>query len=267
MITRNHLLLTALGTGFAFSQITAFAAPIAVDSFTSSADTFLNNSNADANYGGSSIFRLGSTSGNQRLNGLLEFDLSSLPSGADIQSATLSLRINTRSSASVGVQVYRQTQDWTEGAGFASASNINAAPGGITGGNSDDASWNEATAGVAWSGDFNSTLTGTAGWGNGTDDNLIGSMAEGAGFNDPYTIDLTTTVQGWVDGTFANEGLLLTTGTASGTRTISFNSREIGNEALRPTLEVTYVIPEPGSLALAAVGSVLLLGRKRRRRN
>lgn len=69
--------------------------------------------------------------------------------------------------------------------------------------------------------------------------------------------DVTSTVQAWANGS-TNNGWALLAGSTNGWR---FGSSELGTMANRPSLEVTYVVPEPG---IGLFVLMTLLGVRRR---
>ena len=85
--------------------------------------------------------------------------------------------------------------------------------------------------------------------------------ADGAGF----TIDITTLVQGWSDGDFANYGLAINNLNPGGDGA-SFHTDNSGNINLRPLLAIDYnevAVPEPGSAILLFVSVIGMLIRRR----
>ena len=57
------------------------------------------------------------------------------------------------------------------------------------------------------------------------------------------TMDITSLVQAWTNGTFNNYGLMLySTGP---NHIISYSSRESGTASEQPKLDITYVVPTP----------------------
>jgi len=82
--------------------------------------------------------------------------------------------------------------------------------------------------------------------------------------NQWYSFDITALYNAWKAGTATNYGVLLKTGDGDGV--LAFYSSEYTTDtSLRPKLVITP-IPEPGSLALLGLGSVVALLRRRRRR-
>ncbi|TWU36173.1 Cadherin domain protein [Novipirellula artificiosorum] len=184
------------------------------------ADTYLNKDNSGFNYGTSTtliVDKSGGDIGDSRA--LLRFDLSSIPVGATITGATLTMQATAGASA-FDVSVYEVTESWVEGG---------------QNGTSGFPSWNDRASGVAWNGGtynstavatFNATGTGQHGW------------------------DITALVQDWYDGTTTNNGLIVGC-SETGTESYTYSSRE---GVAPPELQLFYTVVNatPTDIALAA---------------
>ena len=174
-------------------------------------DTYIRTTAPGLNYGNSTsliVDRSGGSYGDQRA--LLQFDLSAIPAGATITSATLKMQA-TQNGGAFNINVYQVTQAWVEGSGNGTA---------------DAANWNERSPGTNWStagGSFNTTPVATLNTG------AVGQ----------HSWDLTTLVQSWFAGTTANNGILLGSQDL-GTTTITYDSSE---GATPPRLDINYVPP------------------------
>ncbi len=176
---------------------------------------------------------------------LLKFDLSSIPAGAAINSATLTL-----------VQ-------WTFGQPSGTESDVWAAarPWDV------NASWNNATSGTPWTtpgGDF----TGVAGTPYASNSQYIPDVdlilhPNGAG--SPVSWDVANLVSAWKSGAIPDYGMLL-----SGTlgEKLHFLTSSYPDSSLRPTLTVSYTaVPTPTPAALTSgllIGLGLVVWGKRR---
>ncbi len=182
----------------------------------SGTDSYIRDGANDSNnFGASAILKINNSSGEEA--SLLQFDLSGIPSGAEILSASLELWLEGGVAVDTGViDLHRLTQAWVEGDKDGQAPPAGA---GATY-NSYNGQTNWASAGgdfVALPLDSTTIKTLTPAW---------------------YQWDLTPTAQDWVSGTASNEGLLLRA-SAGNVQKIFFTSSD-GAAAQRPKLTVAY---------------------------
>jgi hypothetical protein len=133
--------------------------------------------------------------------GLLKFDLGSIPANSTITSATLYL-YSQDSKAGQTTYIYRVTSNWSE----------------------NSATWSTWTLP---GGDFDS------------DTSYFTFLP--AQSNCMLTLDLTSLVQAWVDGTSPNYGLLLYS--IGPNHIIRYSSKENGTASQRPKLNIVFTVP------------------------
>ncbi|GAP14915.1 disaggregatase related repeat [Longilinea arvoryzae] len=138
---------------------------------------------------------------NGEMRGLLRFDLSAIPAGATILSAHLYLTPTDANNGQVNM-IYRLTSNWYEETATWNE------PWGVPGGDYDPASLY---------GDFDAGSTGCV-----------------------TRVDVTNLITGWVDGTYANYGLLIT---AAGPRSFAryISKDDPAHPDLAPRLDVVYI--------------------------
>ena len=144
---------------------------------------------------------------------LLMFDLSAIPAGATILSASMDLYASYVDHAGT-VNVHRVTSDWDEGTASCATNGI--------------ANWASRKAGsVAWTtpgGDYDPAVAAS-----------VAASAVGA-----YHFDLTALAQNWANGAYPNYGVLLEQPTQAGYGEISWQSKETFAPAQAPKLQVVY---------------------------
>ena len=183
-------------------------------------------STGNSNGAGDFIFA-GSTAIGDDRRALLQFDLSSIPNCATIDSAVLTLSCNrVPTTTGYAMSIHRVTASWGE-----ESSDAPGNEGGGTTAATGDATWasrfHSATAWTSSGGDYIGTATAT-------------TTVGGTGSYSWRGANVTTEIENWLDGTNANNGWILigdesTTGTAK-----RFGSRDNGTAANRPQLIVYY---------------------------
>ncbi len=150
---------------------------------------------------------------------LFRFDMAALPPGAKILDASLSLHHRDGNDPDVPVTAHRITRGWEE----------------------DSVTWNNYKTGNPWStagGDFDAAVVATT--------NV------GPGNNTRYEWDITSLVQGWINGIYTNEGVALRT-VEPGIYGERFDTSDHADPARRPRLSITYAC-ECGNPCLAPQG-------------
>lgn len=210
-------------------------------------------SNAKGQY-----FFAGLTNTGEQRRGLLRFNVAgSVPAGAIIQSATLSLTMSKTISGDSPVSLHRATADWGEG-----TSNAPGPEGAGAASTAGDATWLHR---------FFDTITWTT---PGGDFDLVAVASTLVGAEGTYTWSsdaMTSLVQDWLDQPANNFGWVVLGDETTDASAKRFDSREFSNPSLVPQLSITFAaVPEPMVLSLVALGAAgALVGvwRSRRRRH
>ncbi len=201
--------------GTSFGSTSEFGpATTAIVSLSAIKDTYLDEGNDEYNYGNFTSLMVdegGGDLGNGRV--LLQFDLSTIPAGATITSATLQLNA-TSNSASFPINVYEVTEDWQEGTGGTGAADW-------------DHRYSPEISTSEWS-----TPGGTV------DDSVIIASLD-TGDTGLHFWDITSLAQDWFTGAAANNGLMLASPDTGG-ETVVYDSRETIHP---PQLIISFVLP------------------------
>ena len=193
-----------------------------------------------SNGAGPALFagRVRSTGGGLIRRSVLAFDLSSIPAGATITSASLQMTVNLVPTVGTpyDFDLYAMSVDWGEGTSFTSGG-IGAAS------TTNDATWlHSFFPGTFWTtpgGDFAATSSAQIAI---TDSgNYVWNTAQ-----------MAADVQGWLDAPATNFGWILVGDETAITTAKRFASREDPDPLVRPQLTVTYV---PGCGTTAAVAT------------
>ena len=199
-----------------------------LNGYAGTADTWLNSDVPTTNFGADETAHLQYNTADRQV---MYFDLSSIPAGATVDGATLSVYAYNVTGGTPNVAAYRVITAWDEM----------------------QATFNNATTVAPW---------GTPGLASGTDYAATavansGNVAAAGWMN----FDVTTLAGQWVGGTYANRGVMLRETTAG--HLYTYMSEYTADTTRRPKLYVTYTVPiEPvdvttTSLPGGAVGSSL----------
>ena len=188
-------------------------------------DAYTWEANKSTNYGTDDETWVAKGSNNDAL-ALFEFDVGATPPGAKVVDATLSVYHRNGNDPDVPITAHRITQYWDE----------------------DFVTWNDRDNGTAWNnpgGDFDSIAIET------TDVGPTSAIR--------YEWNITSLVQGWVDGTYPNYGVVLRT-EAPGIFGERFDTSDHADETRHPRLSLSYRCAcDVACLAPQASGNLLMV--------
>jgi len=207
-------------------------------------DTFVYGGNADTNYGAEINIYLHGNDAAVRFRGLLKFDLSGIPVGAIVGSATLTLTPYAGSIAGSYLRAWRilpANSAWTE---FG-------------------ATWNYALASATrWAGDAGGDGGADAGCTISGTDFSATLMAEVAILDNSTPLALSLLLSEFNSMVAANHGFVLRQyHPTNADRDIYLASSDHATAALRPRLVVEYTLPAAGAVSISpAIGSLMPRG-------
>ena len=179
---------------------------------TAGKDAYIRADFPSSNFGSAATLFIGLTASNDKLRSLIEFNVSSVPSGDTITSAVLELYVNDSGSGSeVTAEIYALTRSWIEG----------------------EVAWDRRTSSLGWvsnGGDFEASAENST---------VITS-------NGLYSFDVTSLVRRWHNGSLTNNGLIAKTPETAGRR--GFYSSD-GNPNERPKLTINHTSNAPPSIS------------------
>jgi len=190
-------------------------------SLTAASDTYLDGKKTTMNYGaGASLI----VNGNPDNAALLKWDLSGIPAGSTLQSATLS--INVTGASADTYEIYELKRSWTE----------------------TQATWNKSNSATSWQSagahgslDRGATVLGTV---TASAVGIRNVVLNAAGL---------AVVQGWVNNPATNFGFILQDYANTIKDDLAFSSREATIAANRPQLQVVYSPPILASQTLSVL--------------
>jgi hypothetical protein len=177
-----------------------------------SKDTYVDQDNPTKNEGNDDLMEVRSRDGSRNKRALIEFSLSSIPAGATIQSATLTLSMKNAPHASRTYNVHRITSSWIEGNGGTD----NIPPGEVR--------WNNQPA---------------------TTTSVTSATSTGATNDVNRSWDVTSDVQAFINGSASNFGWLIKDSVENSTQSDlegRFRTRENtdSSNSKQPKLVVVY---------------------------
>ncbi len=190
------------------SQITGFAIYQSNSDGSTINDTYLREQFPTNNFGTSETLRVGNVSGGTEYRFIIkENNLSGISSGDTIVTAKLQLYVNeSYGKSNLTIKIHRVTANWTE---FG-------------------ATWNERKSGTSWTssgGDYLEEITAQ-------------NITNQSGVF--YNFTITSIVQGWINGSYENYGIIISApNTASGNYTY-FASTNEPNSAQRPLFFIEH---------------------------
>ncbi|HET6558415.1 MAG TPA: DNRLRE domain-containing protein [Prolixibacteraceae bacterium] len=193
-------------------------------------NTLYENATGSISNGTGDHFFVGLNNLSSKRRGLIKFDIAStVPSGATILEASLTLTMDQTNSEASNVELHTVSADWGEGASVAITSGGSGAPAQTTDATwlhnfYDHSFWN--TAG----GDFNASISAT-------------TSVNGIGIYNWTSSQLVADVQKWLDSPTLNFGWCLIGNETIQQSAMRFASKEIATPTSRPLLTIVYTDP------------------------
>jgi len=230
------LTISLVATAPVFTQ--AMVTNIAIE-----ADTFIVARSPANNVGGGTHVAVGrdGSAGDGRRRGLFRFDLSGIPPGAVVISATFRASVvgaPLTGSVNSTFALHRVAAEWGEGDNSVGPFPQQGSPA-----STGEVTWNSRQHGIAaWSaggGDYDATAAAS-------------TFVSGVGSYAWADTGLVAVVQGWIDDPSANHGVIMFSQLEGTGRTArKFGSREGGTPSI---LEVAYAPPDDVSIAITEIG-------------
>jgi len=214
-------------------------------------DNTLYEDSAGALSNGAGIYTFaGKTSQGRARRALFAFDLSSIPLGSVVTSASLTLTTDQSVASSTPYTLHRVLTTWGEG-----SSDAGTPGGGGTASTAGDATWaHRFFSTQSWStlgGDFVPAPSAT-------------KSISGVGSYTWTSASTTADVQSWLNGSAVNAGWALLGNEQASGNASRFGSHEHADPNLRPRLVIEYTpAPAPGAAAALALGGLALTRRRR----
>lgn len=184
--------------------------------------------NEAKSYGGGEGFFAGSNAAGKVRRGLIQFDVSLIPSTAVIDSASLTLTCDLTNSSSSLLRFHRLTSDWGEGTQAVSGGSGGGGAGGVA--QVGDATWSDAM--------YTTQAWNTAG-GDFVVDTSVSLALGGTGEYEFSSAGLVQDIEDWVLGVEENYGWIILGNENASLTAYRFVSRE-GSAAKQPKLTVYY---------------------------
>lgn len=230
--------------------VTAEAASVSIPALADA--TLYQSTTGNVANGGGDFFFVGTNSQNNVRRSLMSFDIAgSVPAGATITSATLTLNLSSANATAVSIDLRRVLASWSEG-----TSDPTGAEGQGIASATGDATWVHRTfSSVAWAaqgGDFSAASSATTSVGD------VGLYSwSGPG--------MVADIQSWLGAPAGNFGWALIGGESATNTAKRFDSRNNNEGGIVPTLLIEYTtIPAPGATGVIVMAGLTALRRRRR---
>jgi uncharacterized repeat protein (TIGR01451 family) len=178
---------------------------------------------------------------NKVLRGAIKFDLTSVPAGSTVTSATLKLHLSKTSSGPQGIALHRATMDWGEGTSQAAGE--------------EGAGANATDRDVTWFYTFFNTGTWNTPGGDFVATGSATTSVDQVGMYQWTGAGLTADVQQWVNNRGTNFGWILTGNEAAGPSSKRFDTKENMVPGNRPVLTVEYTTAGAATWAITKTHS------------